>query len=186
MIIAGIHNPTVVSSDFFKKIQYIKDTSEIEEDNVIVTPAYSSIVFKNKVVLTLEPDRLEIRGDENSNIEELAEKYCGNLTFIRCRGIGINYNIELTDFDFLKFFEGIKTIIYKDTFTRSVEYRFTVSENRVCNIKLVNVNKEKAFINFNFDLPFNDVMLGEIAINFIEIKNSNLKIIKEFIEKINL
>ena len=184
VILAAIHNPTVVSENFFERIGYIQDASEIENDNIIITPAFSSIVFKNKVVITLEPEKLEIRSEEQGDIENLAKLYCNNLKFIRCRGVGLNYNLELTEFNTPNYFKNIQTINYKESFVRAIEYRFPFKERNNCNVRIVNTNEEKAFVNFNFNYVFADTMLGELGLDFINEKEANIVWAKEFIAEI--
>lgn len=163
VIIADVHNPTLLFGDFFINSGIIKNDNEIIKENLILTPAFGQVKFKDNDLLIIDPNRLMIQGNLYTVSPFLkGQSYCDALKFIKCVAIGINFDFEIENLDIIKQFNVYSINNY---FFESIKYKKIINE-RDCNIEIINLKFEKINIKFNFDYKFpKDISLSQIGIN---------------------
>lgn len=182
VIIAISHNPSIISDFFLIKSNMIQSVEELEKNNVIITPAFSQVVFKDGTNIQLDNSRLNISSNNIEKATTLAVKYCNSLPFIKCNAIGLNFEFNLSEFDFDKWFYHKQAANYKNTLVKGIDLTFRVSNKINATVKVVKESNTSAAISFNFHSEFSDIPLSEIDYDFNAEKIKLLEISKEFIE----
>jgi hypothetical protein len=184
VVVAGSHNPSVVSQAFLSKAGIVGDFALVDENSLIITPAISQIIFKNGTSLQLDPERLTLTSlTENSQAAELADKYCKTLPFIKGTAIGINFVYTVVEFDFASWFAKMARLEYEGAQLFSVDIRFP-TDGINCNVKALMTAPNQATFTFNFHRDLLGIALGEIPFQMLEKQKSYLKTTKEFLAKL--
>lgn len=97
VVVAEHHNPSILNPDFLKANEIVPGDWEPAPD-LITTPAMSQVRFKNGIVITVNPSRLDIadgsRQEEpsESRVAETTCKYIEKLPHVRFKSVGINFH----------------------------------------------------------------------------------------------
>lgn len=177
VILARSHNPTLVSDYFLKDVGIISDIQEINPNNKLITPAVTQIQLISGITINLDADKLFIGGKEGKDPFELGMKYCKALPFIRATAIGINFDVQVLEFDFKKWFGRLQIKELEPNLIKYVKHLGHCLSN-------ITVNKEtdiSSFIQFNFHYQVKNKPLKEVELDFIYEWEKNLKNTEEII-----
>ena len=95
VVAASHHNPTLLNPDFLRT--QISVLGGVEVDNVITTPPFSSVKYKNGLSITVEPEKLQVlqmmegKSPEDSLVPEVASRYVETLPHVKYTAVGINW-----------------------------------------------------------------------------------------------
>lgn len=178
------HNPTVLSELFLIKSGIIIDENEIDRNKLIITPALFKANIKGKTNIIVEPNSLSVSSIEFDKPFDIANKYCNNLRFIKANAIGINFDVEIDEYDSDLFFKPLNTISFMQGAVNSFSYQFLADENTVCNVTLFRKDKLTSIIKFNFHQNIPNIILGELGIDFLANAKRYNKLVEEFIQTV--
>lgn len=182
VLLANNHNPTLISDSFLCDSHIIKKLDEIDKTlGFIMTPIVTQLQFKNGTSFLLDPQRLKISSKEGEDPYKKAQNYTKALQYIKCKGIGINFDYIVKENDTQNLF---KIDGQKDYEIVTIDLRFK-HEKGFCNLKINRKDKTTAFFIFNYDYPFDNVIFKDININFInewkKNKAASYKFIKNYL-----
>lgn len=174
VILGAKHNPTVLLGSFFKDSGMISSNSEINSDNVIVTPGLSQVHFKNGDTLILNPERLLIRGNFGKSPFIKGIKYCETLKHISYKAIGINFKYRIFDVVLSDFIPNVDKNSFK---TAGIKFQFD-HDYGICNLTLNSKQSgEKHFIeaDFNYDYKVKSSRkIGDLHFKVLEEREKNI------------
>ncbi len=179
VIIAQTHNPTLLSEGFLQKVDIIESFDDINQNSLIITPPFSQFSFKNGTQFELSLDRLKIESKYDKFPFEVGLKYIKGLPHIKCKAIGINFDVIVSEFEFDKIVNNISKI--NNSKINSIKYALTCDDN-ICNID-VNRDKNNMKLRFNFHYEINKTF-DEIEMNFITEWEKNTEIFHNFIKEL--
>jgi len=163
----------------------IKELSEIDTNNLLITPAFSQVVFKNGSTLQLDPQRLAITSfGQNELPYRLAESYCKALPFINCVATGINFDYIIEGIDFDKWFTELKSIKFKNTVTKAIDFSFSNDDGSTCLVKVQMNSNMQPTVTFNYHMDYNDKILSEIDNDFVNQWKVYLSLNIEFLNRL--
>jgi hypothetical protein len=185
VIVAKSHNPSLISTDFLQRLGIIKSFEEIDLQNLIISPFLSQVVFKNQYILNIDFERLKIEGVFGDFPYVTGNKYLQELPHIKCAAIGINFNVDLKDYDFNKWFSQFATD--KSLILKSIKYQIN-NETNVCNLDINFIDNINCRMNLNFHYKFNEKIFKDVK-ESMDLKveyEKNLSFIDDYIQKIFL
>lgn len=104
VVIANDHNPTLLNPDFLQRNKIVKDEWDWQVvGQPITTPAVSTVAYGSKVVVTLDPMKLQITdksgvGIDQTHLCEFISNYVATLPHVQYSALGINFTmISATD-----------------------------------------------------------------------------------------
>lgn len=177
VVIANTHNPSVLSESFLLKSGIISDLQEIKQDSLIITPQFSQIILLNDDTIQLDSGRLNIVSKFSDRPYIMGQKYCKSLEHVKGSAIGVNFEVQLTDYDFDEWFKINKN----DADIKCVEKKFRYLN---CNITIKHLSTNTVSLNFNFHYDLDNSVLGDIELDFKSEWNQNQNKIDLFIEKV--
>lgn len=168
VLVGNNHNPTILTDYFLTKSGIVNDPEkEIDKDSFIITPALAQVNIKSGTSIIVESDKLVIHSLNDQDPFIFATQYCKHLQYIQATGLGINFDIIVSDFDFDKWFAKKQQSKVQGLMIKAVEFAYSIAEG-ICNIKATKINEGSAHFRFNFHQDFSNVPLGEMKINFLE------------------
>lgn len=182
VILANNHNPTIIGDYFLKESGIINDIKEIDRNNLLITPALSNIIIKNKCSIIAENQRINFKSNQENHPFDYAKKYSSHLNYIQANAIGFNYTVQLSDFDFDLWFAKRKVKPDNEALIRSIEYVYDY-QGIPCTLKLTN-DKSNATLTCNFHHHINNTPLGEIKIDYVKKSQEYVSIIPKIIKNI--
>lgn len=184
VVLGNTHNPTVISETFFIKSGIISSEDELDRNKLIITPALCQATIKGKTNVIVEPSSLNINSTEFETPYKIAAKYCENLKFIKSIAIGINFDIQVVEYDFDKLFEKANFSDYNNCTTRALSFVYDAADNVKCNVTLTKKDSETGIFRFNFHQDTKNILLGDLNIDFLSNAEKYLKQTEEFIKSI--
>ena len=177
VIVGNIHNPSVIGEKFLIDSEILKDIDELKKDSILITPQFSQIVFEDETSIQIDQSRLAISSVHSNRPYVIGKKYCESFKYVTGTAIGINFDIELTGYDFDKWFKKIEPNGEFKCFESKLRY-----EN--CNITIKRANDQNvAQLNFNFHYDINGE-IGDLDIDFEEEWKNNYAYVQKLISKI--
>ena len=104
VIIASEHNPTILNPDFLKINKIVEDEWDWTViGQPITTPAFSTVTYDSRVVINVEPMKLQITDTSGANIHDnhickIIAKYVNTLLHVKYNALGINFT-NIIEFD---------------------------------------------------------------------------------------
>ncbi len=98
VVLAKDHNPTILNPDFLLRNLIIKDEFEWQAiGQPITTPLISTVQYDSKVVITVEPMKLQITDASGSDVNkshicEILSNYVSKLPHVKYSALGINFS----------------------------------------------------------------------------------------------
>ncbi len=165
-VIAGNdHNPTVVTNYFLKESGIVDDlTKDIDRNNFIVTPALAQFTIKGKTSVLVNPNALTISSTDEKEPYRIGKLYCQTLKYIKAIGMGLNYDIEVTEYDFDKWFNSKLNTKNTSITIRAIDYTIKL-EDVICNLKITKLSQDKAHCRFNYHHDLKGKALGEVTLD---------------------
>ena len=170
VILAKSHNPTLVSDSFFKEAGIIMDSREINPNNKIITPALTQIQFLSGVNFNLDSERLVITGTYGKEPFEVGQKYCNALGFIKSNAIGINFDLDVTDYDFKTWFDRVSVSAH---IANQIKFTKNYNNRPICNITVVRETATSAKLQINYHYQFEGEPLKDLDLDFVEEWDNN-------------
>ncbi|UPK68308.1 hypothetical protein [Chitinophaga filiformis] len=184
VVLANSHNPSLVSDYFLLKAEMIKDIDELDRNNSVYTPSYSRVVLKDGTSIQVENTRLGIVG-EDIKAFDLASKYCKALPFIKATGIGINFDIEISDYKFDDLLSNESATKFRDSRINMIDLTFSVNSLTTCYVKLVRgETSSSGLVVLNFHTEFNDKSFSEIDFDILKSYEDFTTVANEFINQL--
>lgn len=176
VIIANDHNPTLISDSFLIKSKIIEKPEEIDRNSVVLTPVFARLTIIDKADIELDPKRLAITSRSLSKHPFLiGQKYCKALEYIKGKAIGINFDLSISNYNFLDWFNQ------RNAFDKAkcVEAKYSYKN---CNATVIYKNEDNAIVKFNFHYSLKpNSMLSEIKLDFKEEWKNNQSILNQFV-----
>jgi hypothetical protein len=103
VIVGDAHNPTILNPDFLEVQGIVSKDWGWEVAEVITTPPFAVVRYKNGYSITVEKNKLQItdpgEDPEASLAPAIAQQYVKTLPHVRYKAAGINFNtlVERTD-----------------------------------------------------------------------------------------
>jgi len=185
VIIGNSHNPTVISDSFLLKSGIVSDLSEIDRNNFLITPGFCQVLFlKNNTSFIVEPNSLKISSSDSRIPFEMGYKYCSSLGYIKSMAVGINFDILVEDYDFIKWFIPLTLSEYRECVTNSIVFSFKSSQTSKSNVNVTKIDDSKAIFRFNYHTDTKDVILSELNSDFVLASEEYMVQSVEFINSI--
>lgn len=99
VVLANNHNPTILNPDFLKINQIVKDEWGWKViGQPITTPAIATVTYGSKVVVTVDPMKLQVTDTSGSNIEQnhlcdIVSEYVDVLSHVEYSALGVNFTM---------------------------------------------------------------------------------------------
>lgn len=177
VVVATTHNPSVISESFLLKSGIIETADELSLENMIISPQFSFIEFKDGVNLQIDFGRLAISSPMSHRPYELGQKYCAALKHINGSAVGINFDLEVTDYDFESWFQKYNL----DESVLCLELKFKL-DNCIVAVKRMSTMLCSLNFNFHYDLDANE-SLGDLKLDLVQEWRKNKDIVDVFINK---
>lgn len=97
VILANDHNPTILNPDFLQRNQIVNDEWGWQViGQPITTPPFATVQYDSKVVVTVEPMKLQVTDNSGQSIEknhicEIVSNYVNCLPHVDYLALGINF-----------------------------------------------------------------------------------------------
>lgn len=169
-----MHNPSLISDSFLLDTGIIKDLKDLKREGYIITPAVSQILFTDGTQLTLDQTRLTVTSALGSTPFEKGQSYCRHLPFIKATGIGINFDVNVQDFDFKKWFGKFQ--VSSDSTCVEIKIRYRTNGN--ITLTYTGENRGKAMFNFHYD---HNNVLANLKLDFVDEWKKNYEAVKVFL-----
>lgn len=97
VVVANDHNPTILNPDFLGRTQIVRDDWNWRViGQPITTPAISNVQYDSKVVVTVEPMKLQVSDNSGGSIEQnhtidIVSNYVSSLPHVQYSALGINF-----------------------------------------------------------------------------------------------
>lgn len=170
-----MHNPSLISDSFLLKTKIIEDLSELKREGYIITPAVSQILFADGSQLTLDQNRLTVTSPLGQSPFVRGQRYCAELPYVKATAIGINFAVNLKEFDFEKWFERLKITAG----STCLEVKVLYQSNCFITLTYTGPHTAKAVFNFHYD---HKNVLGELKLDFVHEWEKNHNSVKQFIQ----
>ena len=93
----------------------------------------------------------------------MVQAYCQALPYIKGSAIGINFDMDIVEYDFKGFFAAL-SIESNEAYT--IRYRRNLG-HKLCNITVTKITDQRAKVDFNFHYGYTEtVPIGEIDLPF--------------------
>lgn len=161
----------------------INDVEELDRNNCVFTPSYSRAVLKDGTSIRVESSRMSLVA-EKDKLYDLAIKYCQALPYIKLSGIGINFDIEINDYEFDHLISNKNITVFKDSLIKTIELSFSVNTLTNCNVKLIKGDNSSGSIVLNYHADFDDLPFAEMSFDFIVAADSFENLSIEFIKEV--
>jgi hypothetical protein len=177
VIVANVHNPSVIGAKFLIESKILKDINELKKDSVLITPQFSQIVLKDDTSIQIDQGRLAINSTFSNRPYVIGKKYCESFKYVSGSAIGINFDVELSEYNLDEWFEEKEPS--KDFKCYEIKFKF---DN--CNITVKrSAEQNTAQLNFNFHYDIKGE-IGDLDLDFEKEWEANSASIKEMVSKI--
>lgn len=174
VILANAHNASILTDSFLLNSGIIVNLEELNREQLIITSQYSQVVLNDETNIVVDSNRFAVTAKNSQRPYIIGQKYCNSLKYINAQAIGINFDIEVSDFNFEDWFNSL--LKFPNSKCSEVKYKI---EN--CNITFKYSSTQTALINFNFHYDIEQSeLLGDIKIDFTkewELNNSKVNTI---------
>ena len=181
VLVARSHNPTLISDYFLTRSGIIKDIKEINPATKIITPPLTQIELLSGTKISLDQERLNITSPLGKEPYSMANAYCKALPYIRGIAIGINFDVDILEYNFKSFFGALSIDSNK---ANTIRYTRNLG-HKLCNITVNMITDQYSKVNFNFHYDYSDPgPIGEIDLPFENEWSDNRQVVTTVIGEI--